>query len=201
MAPARLNLTVDQLDAAVELMGQSGRNGQVRVRGTSMLPTLVEGQIVFVDFAPGRLQRGDVVLFRLDDLLIVHRLVGEVRRRDGRHYYRARGDGRIHLDPPIVPERIVGRVVALCNANGWWSIRGRAARTYAWFLAWHALSWAAAGVLARVVDRVLALIRVDVWLQARVRAGDRRLLAWVHRMLFERIHERVSAPQASGDGP
>ncbi len=200
MPPARLNFTVDLLDAAVELMGRSGRNGQVRVRGTSMLPTLVEGQIVFVDFAPGRLARGDVLLFRLDDLLIVHRLVGEVWRRDGRHYYRARGDGRIHLDPPVVPERVVGRVVALFNADGWWSIRGRAARTYAWFLAWHALLWAAIGVMARGIERALARLGITVWLQARVRAGDRRLLTWIHRMLFERVHERVSAPPATGDG-
>ena len=45
-------LTVELLDAAVDLMGRQGRGGTLRVRGVSMIPTLIGRQLVAVEFAP-----------------------------------------------------------------------------------------------------------------------------------------------------
>jgi hypothetical protein len=197
MALSPRNFPSDILDAAVELMGRSGRLGTVRVRGTSMEPTLCETNVVAVDFAPRRVQRGDLVLFRQNDLLIVHRLVGRGRRRGVAPYLRARGDARIRLDPPVAPDWVVGRVVALDSGHGWRSLRGGRARAYAWLVAWHDLAWAALGAVARAAERGLAGVGVRVHLEARAHRLDRLLLHGAHRMLFERMHARIDSPSAT----
>jgi len=201
MPPGPRILSGDVLDAAVELMGRSGRLGTVRVRGTSMEPTLHERDVVAVDFAAGRPLRGDLLLFRQDELLIVHRFLGRGRRRGRPPYYRARGDGRIRLDPPVAPERVVGRVVALDDGSGWRSLRGAAARVYARLLAWHDLGWAAVGVAARATERALAGIGVHVHLEARAMRIDRWLLHAAHRALFARVHARIAPPSPGPPRP
>lgn len=192
------SLSPDLLDAAVELMGRSGREGLIRVRGTSMVPTILPGQTLAVEFSPARLLRGDVMLFRLDDMLVVHRLLGPGRRR-GRRYLRARGDGRIRLDPPVFRDSVVGRVVAVRDGEVWRSMRGRAARGYAWSLAWHDYAWAAAAVVARVVERGLRRAGLPIHLEARVRDVDRWVLRRAHRLLFARVHPVVEPPNAADD--
>jgi hypothetical protein len=173
--------------AAVELMGHAGRRGTVRVRGESMQPTLRPGQLLAVDFAPQRLSRGDMLVFRQGDLLLVHRLLGSARPKDGRPRLRTRGDGTLGLDPPVDLDRVVGRVIALEDGSRWRTTRDRRARTYAWCLAWHDLFWAAvAGVSPRR-------------LQWRVAVVDRRLLRAVHRTLFNRLHADVPRPEALDD--
>jgi len=84
MQSGSAHLSAELLDAAVELMGRSGRGGTVRVRGRSMLPTLVEGQILAVEFNPDRLAHGDMLIFRQAGHLVVHRLLGRARFSDGR---------------------------------------------------------------------------------------------------------------------
>ena len=199
MAPGS-NLPPELLDAAVEMIAESGRIGKLVVRGTSMLPTLGEGQTVAVDFSPERLTRGDVIVFRQHDDLVVHRLVG-YGSRDGRAYYRARGDGRGYLDPPLYPERVAGRVVAaLCDRGVWRSLRGSAARLYGLQFAWHNYCWAAAGVLARAVERVLSRVRLRLPVAAAVQALDHGLLRVAHRFLFVLVHREISRPEQAEAG-
>ena len=197
--PPGSNLPPELLDAAVEMLAESGRIGKLVVRGTSMLPTLGEGQTVAVDFSPERLTRGDVIVFRQHDDLVVHRLVGH-GKRDGRAYYRARGDGRGYLDPPLDPERVVGRVVAQCDREVWRSLRGIAARLYGLQFAWHNYCWAAAGVLARAAERVLSRVRLRLPLAAAVQALDHGLLRVAHRFLFVLAHREISRPEQAEAG-
>ena len=89
--------------AAVELMGRAGRLGTVRVQGESMNPTLRPGQLLAVDFSPEGTARGDMLLFRQGDLLLVHRRVASAPPLDGRSRFRTRGDGVLDLDPPVDP--------------------------------------------------------------------------------------------------
>jgi phage repressor protein C with HTH and peptisase S24 domain len=77
-------LSGEFLDAAVDLMGRAGRGGTVRVRGRSMVPTLTEGQLLAIEFSPDRLSRGDMLVYRQEGLLMVHRLLGHARTPDGR---------------------------------------------------------------------------------------------------------------------
>jgi hypothetical protein len=181
--------------AAVELMGRAGRRGTVRVQGESMRPTLRPGQMLEVDFAPGRTARGDMLVFRQGQMLLVHRLLGPARPHEGRSRLRTRGDGVLTLDPPLDLDRIVGRVVAIEDREGWRSTRRLPARLYAGCLAWHDLFWAAVGVVLRRLDRRLPRAKIRRWCLPAVQAVDRRLLRCVHGALFARLHATVPKPE------
>ena len=186
-------LSVELLDAAVELMGESGRDGAIPVQGRSMLPFLTEGQLVAVEFGAERLATGDLLVFRQVDYLVVHRLVGR-GSRNGATYYRCRGDGLAGLDPPVDPERVVGRVVAVRCGESWRSVRGGGARLYARLSAWHDLSWTTLRRLAGFVEGGLRRLGLKLPLRETVSAFDRRVLRLAYRLLFERVHPVVPAP-------
>jgi hypothetical protein len=189
------------LDAAVELLGKSGRSGTFRVQGDSMVPTLRPGRRFAVEFEPERLWPGMLLLYRQVDYLVVHRLLGDSRRRDGRSGYRTRGDGRIALDPTLDAERIVGRVVAVEGDGAWWSLDGAGARLYARLMAWHALFWAAVGAVARLCDRVPRRLGFGTPLVALAAWIDRVLLRLVHGLGFRLCHARVPPPLSDDAGP
>jgi hypothetical protein len=184
--------------AAVELMGRDGREGQVRVQGESMLPTLRPGQLLAVDFAPAPAARGDLLVFRQGDLLLVHRVLGSARPLDGRPRLRTRGDGAPQLDPAVDLDRVMGRVVAFEAADGWRSVRGGPARVYARCLAWHDLFWAAMRELSVRVDGRLGRYGIPLRFQPWTTAVDRGVLHLVHRLLFRRLHSRAPEPGAGG---
>jgi hypothetical protein len=188
-------LSTELVLAAVELMGRVGRDGTVRVEGESMRPALRPGQRLAVDFAPERLARGDVLVFRQGDALLVHRMLWRSRALEGRVRLRTRGDGVPDLDPPVDLDRVVGRVVAFEDDGSWRSARSRLARIYAWSVALHDIVWAGLGSLFRRVDHRLGRWRIPWRFRPWVRVVDRGALRWVHRLLFERMHPRVSLPE------
>ncbi len=78
----------------------------VYVKSGSMIPTLFPGDLVLVQ-RPSRLRPGDIVVFRTDDGLVIHRLMGV---RDGTAY--TKGDANRFGER--FPERlIVYKVVSL----------------------------------------------------------------------------------------
>jgi len=185
-------LSLDQLDAAVELMGRGRRHGILPMQGDSMLPTLCSGQLIAVDFFPDELVRGDLLLFRQQDYLVVHRLLGAASARDGT--LRTRGDGSPGLDPPLERRRVRGRVFAVHDGDRWWDLEGGAARAYALGLAVHDLCWAAAAAMGTRTDRVLVRVGARGRFAAWAAAADRRLLGAVHRLLFRAAHRPSAAP-------
>jgi len=194
-------LSGDFLDAAVDLMGRSGRGGTVRVRGRSMFPTLVEDQVLAVEFSPVRLSRGDILVYRQDGLLMVHRLLGPARFPDGRPSLRTRGDGLPTFDPHLDPAQVVGRVLALETGGEWRSTRAPRSRAYALCLACHDYFWAASAVGARGVERILGAVRLRIPLRRWVTALDRRTLRLAHRSLFRWAHPVVPVPAEAGESP
>jgi hypothetical protein len=191
---SRRDLRAELLDAAIELMGRSGRIGRLPMRGGSMLPTLRPGQIVAVEFAPWTLERGDLLVFRQGDYLVVHRYLGPAWRRDGTACLRTRGDNVPSLDPPVDRDRVLGRVLAVEDADGWWDLRGGAAGAYSVALALHGLFWAAVTVLAGKADALLLGARSTGRLRGFVVRWDRRLLGWIHRWMFALLHARIPEP-------
>ena len=186
------------LDAAVDLMGRAGRGGAVRVRGRSMLPTLEPGDVLAVEFSPGKLRRGDLIVFRQDDVLVVHRLVWRQRDADGPRL-RCRGDGARRLDPPVTPDQVVGRVFARGRGEGWRGLRGPGARLYGWFVAHHDLCWALVNRWAGALERRLSRRRV-VWSPAALAwAVDQRSLRLAHRVFFPPLHREIPRPREAGD--
>lgn len=190
-------LTAEIVLAAVELMGRAGRQGTVVVQGESMRPTLRPGQLLAVEFSPGATARGDLLVFRQGETLLVHRQVGPAPSLEGRPRLRTRGDGVLVFDPPVELERIVARVVAFKDGERWRSTQHRAARVYARCLAWHDLFWGAVGVVLRRLELRLNASRTGLRLRPAARAVDRVLLRCVHRLLSRRMQPTVAKPDGA----
>jgi len=198
LAPDKAN-SVELLQAAAELLGRDGRRGTLRVRGTSMVPTLHPGQRLAVEFGGAEPRRGDLLLFRQADYLAVHRLLGPARPAlDGERRLRTRGDGQLGLDPPVNPADVLGRITAIETDGSWRGLEGIVAGMYARCMAWHDLFWAGVGIGARTVDRRLSGDRSDGLLSRWVSRADRGLLAMIHALLFRVCHRCVAPPAGPG---
>ncbi|MBI3667923.1 MAG: S24/S26 family peptidase [Acidobacteria bacterium] len=92
--------------------------GEVRlqVKGSSMLPSMWPGDILRIrsihpqDGAWAR--PGDIVVFHREGRLITHRVV-ETSSHPGAAYWITRGDRHTKADPPVSPDELLGRVVAI----------------------------------------------------------------------------------------
>jgi len=194
MTPARPVLAVESLDAAIALLGRGGRRGILPMIGESMRPTLQPGERVLVEFEARDLERGDLVLYRQVDYLVVHRVLGPATR-DLEPKLRTRGDGTPGLDPPLERSRIRGRVVAIERGGKWFRLDGGAARAYAIAVALHDLWWAGAHAIASAIDRRLLRAGPRGVVARIVEACDRGLLGAAHGALFRAAHrDSASVP-------
>jgi signal peptidase I len=97
------------VDLSTELL-QDGRSIRFCAHGMSMNPTILHGDFVTVEpIEPSEIRRGDIVLYRDRDHVIAHRVVGLTASKR----FLFCGDGRETADPPVRPDQILGRVVAL----------------------------------------------------------------------------------------
>lgn len=95
------------LDLAHDSLHSVGRL-RLRVTGHSMAPFLHDGDTVWVEpLDAACLRQGDLVLVRLADDLLTHRLVAV----DGAGWH-TKGDNVSAADPPVAAAAILGRVVA-----------------------------------------------------------------------------------------
>ena len=81
------------------------------VEGYSMWPTYDDGDILLVIGAtPSDLKVGDVIIYRKDGTLVVHRIVDK-SFRDGKWFFQTQGDNNPGPDDCLVSEdQVVGRV-------------------------------------------------------------------------------------------
>ena len=98
--------------------------GEVRLRvfGTSMVPSLLPGDLVSIHRASLEdISPGEVVLFLRKGRLFVHRVVDRkvVATADRREesYLITRGDRLCHEDPPVSSLELLGRVVCVERGN------------------------------------------------------------------------------------
>jgi signal peptidase I len=102
-----------RLEALCELWKGANRSVWLTLSGYSMAPTLLPGTRLKVrcGIAPSSLGVGEIVVFRNEDSLVIHRLVavgnGEPKR------YTCKGDNNPDCDTPITGDRIIGRVVEI----------------------------------------------------------------------------------------
>jgi len=100
-----------------EDMLRSGRRVRIPAGGMSMFPRVRDGDIVIIEpVAPAALAIGDIVVYRGSEAVVAHRLIGRCHR-DGRMQLTVKGDFLRRSDGPVLPEAVLGRVVAVERAN------------------------------------------------------------------------------------
>jgi signal peptidase I len=88
-----------------------GKCIKITVHGMSMFPILLTNDVVLVKpFEPNDLKFGQIIVFRLGDNFVVHRLIGKNNEK-GLVY--TRGDGLPKKDKPVKLEDVVGIVVGI----------------------------------------------------------------------------------------
>jgi signal peptidase len=85
-----------------------------RAPGTSMHPTIRHGDVITVEpVEPTNLKRGNIILYRLQNGLIAHRIVNIEEPEGCGLTFILRGDASTTCDAPVKPEQILGKVVCL----------------------------------------------------------------------------------------
>lgn len=104
----------------VEELLSRGRTVQFMPRGYSMYPLFVPGrdEAVVAPADPGRLKRGDVVLYRRDGgILVLHR----IWKRKGDEFYLV-GDNQREIEGPLRPDQIKGVLVRIIRKGRQFSV-------------------------------------------------------------------------------
>ena len=90
-----------------------------QVEGGSMAPSLVDGELALMRTArPGSLNLGDIIAFRRDGRLILHRLIGRRVRDDGALVFTTKGDANRGADSPILSSEVQARLVVAVHLPG-----------------------------------------------------------------------------------
>jgi signal peptidase I len=89
-----------------------------RAPGTSMHPTIRHGDVITVEpVAPAKLKRGDIILYRLQNDSIAHRIVNIEERNGCGLTFILRGDASATCDDPVEAQQVLGKVVCLERDN------------------------------------------------------------------------------------
>ena len=98
-------------DLSGELLSR-GLGVRFRAPGTSMHPTIRHMDLVTVEpVAPCNLKRGDIILYRLQNGFIAHRIVNIEEQNGCGLTLILRGDALVTDDAPVKPEQVLGKVV------------------------------------------------------------------------------------------
>jgi signal peptidase I len=86
-------------------------SGKLRLRSTgySMLPTIMPGDSLLVEWAGPGVSPGNVVLFRRNSRLVAHRVVS-IADNSGDLLFITQGDGVAQPDPPVAASELLGKV-------------------------------------------------------------------------------------------
>jgi len=98
--------------------------GEVRLRvyGTSMVPSILPGDLVLIQQATlNEISQGEIVLFLRTGRLFVHRVVSQSAKSTVEGIEEAflitRGDRLLEDDAPVCPSELLGRVVCVERDN------------------------------------------------------------------------------------
>jgi len=155
----------------LDVWGQGGVLHMIPVAGHSMLPLLQNGDQVVVahGWASGR--RGDVVVFRRGDALVVHRVL-RMYNGNSEPMVITKGDNLSYFDAPLGANDIVGRVLAIKRGGRRLPLDTPVWRILGWLIAvsawgWQALDgWSQRCEQRRVapqMKRRLAFLRRSAW--------------------------------------
>jgi hypothetical protein len=107
-----------------------GSQGLCSVEGSSMQPTLFPGDEVIVDLERRSFRRGDLIVFRAADQLVVHRVIRPEPR------LLTSGDNAPSVDEPVSLDSVVGRVSLVRRDSRPLSMLSARQRLTNWLLGW-----------------------------------------------------------------
>src|ERR1035437_6107266 len=82
----------------------------IRMQGNSMYPTLKAGDVGLVENCiPDELKVGDIIVFKVQDRLIAHRLV-DIYKKVGETLFLSKGDKNNFTDTPFTSEALLGKI-------------------------------------------------------------------------------------------
>ena len=127
-------IRLEELAPVIEETLAGGGTFEIGIRGTSMLPLLVEGRdTVVLAAADGVLNKYDIPLFRREDgAFVLHRVVGVT---DGG--YTMCGDNQWVKEDGITDSQIIGKVVSIKRKGREFSVTSKKYRLYCRM--WHML--------------------------------------------------------------
>jgi len=100
-------------DVSTELL-RSGQSIRFRAPGRSMYPTIKEHETITVQsVAPSGIKMGDIILYRLEAVVIAHRVVRIERGEHGGSRFILRGDASVASDEAVEPAQVLGKVVSV----------------------------------------------------------------------------------------
>ncbi len=82
-------------------------------KGDSMLPTLQNGNMYKVEAVKdGKVYPDDIVVFKVGELIICHRIIKVINTRNGYSFIKTKGDNCLEPDSFAVRvDKIIGRVI------------------------------------------------------------------------------------------
>lgn len=124
VGPIKCNSLFNGLVA--DILGQ-GSYLRFRAHGNSMAPFIRNGDIVLVEpKKASELRIGDIVFYRrAGGRHVAHRLIHR-NGNDGSLVLTTRGDNLRHLDVPVFPEQVLGRVIRIEGQGRYLWVGGRA---------------------------------------------------------------------------
>jgi signal peptidase I len=105
------------LDLSTELLGR-GKRVRFRAPGRSMYPTIRENEAITVEpVTPQDVKVGDIILYRLRDSVVAHRVMRIETGKGDTVRFILREDTWGTLDAPVETRQILGKVVSVERAG------------------------------------------------------------------------------------
>lgn len=107
---------------------KEGRTTLFKMNGNSMYPILMDGDVGLVQrCVPENLRIGDVVVFKVGEKQVAHRLI-RIQRSGNLTFYTARGDKNLFYDPPFTAEALSGQIIQFTRKNKIMTLQDRPVR-------------------------------------------------------------------------
>ena len=96
----------------------SGHNVRFRAPGRSMYPTIREGEVITVEpVLPKDVRKGDILLYRLEESPIAHRVARIERHKDDTLHFLLRDDTWGCCEDSVAAGQVLGRVLSVERAG------------------------------------------------------------------------------------
>ena len=121
------------VDSALELWNQSCKQSWIPISGPSMQPALQDCDLVQVQHGPVRLRRGDIIVFRSENIIVVHRIL-RIYQQGGNIHYLTKGDNSNNPDALVASAQVIGRVDAISRDGRHMSLQCFPLRARNWLI-------------------------------------------------------------------